>query len=167
YMLTGSIVSSLQGEPRLTHDIDIVIILDKTDVKKIINSFPSDRYYCNENAIIKAIDNREQFNVIDLDEGDKIDFWILTESDFDKSRFSRKQKKSFLGFGILVSSPEDTILEKLYWSKISGGSEKQTIDALRVDRKQLPKLDMTYLEKWAYRLGIMPLLKKIKSIAGS
>ena len=28
YMLTGSLVSSLQGEPRSTHDIDFVIILD-------------------------------------------------------------------------------------------------------------------------------------------
>jgi hypothetical protein len=27
YMLTGSLVSSLQGVPRLTHDIDIVVNL--------------------------------------------------------------------------------------------------------------------------------------------
>jgi len=25
YMITGSIVSSLQGEPRSTHDVDIVV----------------------------------------------------------------------------------------------------------------------------------------------
>ena len=28
YMLTGSIVSSIQGEPRLSHDIDIIISTD-------------------------------------------------------------------------------------------------------------------------------------------
>ena len=27
YMLTGSVVSSLQGEPRSTHDIDIVVAI--------------------------------------------------------------------------------------------------------------------------------------------
>ena len=30
YMLTGSIVSSLQGEPRSTHDIDILIAMQKS-----------------------------------------------------------------------------------------------------------------------------------------
>jgi len=33
---------------------------------------------------------------------------------------------------IWVSSPEDTILAKLRWANLSGGSEKQFIDALRV-----------------------------------
>ena len=28
YMLTGSIVSSLQGEPRSTHDIDLVVAIE-------------------------------------------------------------------------------------------------------------------------------------------
>ena len=28
YMITGSIVSSLQGEPRSTHDIDVVIAME-------------------------------------------------------------------------------------------------------------------------------------------
>jgi len=34
YMLTGSIVSSLQGIPRSTHDIDIIISINKNDHKK-------------------------------------------------------------------------------------------------------------------------------------
>lgn len=29
YMLTGSLVSSIQGEPRSTHDIDIIILVMK------------------------------------------------------------------------------------------------------------------------------------------
>ena len=29
YMITGSVVSSLQGEPRSTHDIDIIIVIQK------------------------------------------------------------------------------------------------------------------------------------------
>lgn len=33
-----------------------------------------------------------------------------------------------LGIPMKVSSPEDTILMKLRWSELSGGSEKQYID---------------------------------------
>lgn len=32
YMITGSIASSLQGEPRATHDMDVVVELDESSV---------------------------------------------------------------------------------------------------------------------------------------
>ena len=34
------------------------------------------------------------FNVIDTSEGDRIDFWMLTESAFDRSRFARRTRKT-------------------------------------------------------------------------
>jgi hypothetical protein len=86
YMLTGSIVSSLQGIPRSTHDIDIIISITKVDIPKIIKSFPKEDYYVNKNSISEAISNKSQFNILDINEGDKIDFWILTDSEFDKIR---------------------------------------------------------------------------------
>ena len=42
--------------------------------------------------------------------GDKVDFWILTDEPFDRSRFARKYEEDMLGFGFMVSRPEDTIL---------------------------------------------------------
>lgn len=85
------------------------------------------------------------FNLINLKEGDKVDFWILTDDPFDKSRFSRRITEEFMGIKLLVSTPEDTILAKLKWAKESGGSEKQFIDALRVYEVQYGKID-TYEE---------------------
>ena len=35
YMLTGSFVSSFQGEPRLTHDIDLIININQNEANKI------------------------------------------------------------------------------------------------------------------------------------
>ncbi len=34
YMLTVSAVSSLQGEPRSTHDIDLVVAVEQADAEK-------------------------------------------------------------------------------------------------------------------------------------
>ena len=34
------------------------------------------------------------FNLIDLKEGDKVDFWLLTNETFDKSRFHVNVKKN-------------------------------------------------------------------------
>lgn len=71
YMLTGSIVSSLQGEPRLTHDIDIIIMIEKKDINKISNAFPGEHYYLDESTIKQAISDKSQFNIISTKEGDK------------------------------------------------------------------------------------------------
>jgi len=43
YMLTGSVVSSLQGEPRLTHDIDVVIAIEASSAHGLAQSFPHPR----------------------------------------------------------------------------------------------------------------------------
>ena len=161
YMLTGSLVSSMQGEPRLTHDIDIIINLKKTDINKILFLFPLEKYYISEKAILESLDKKTSFNVIDLEVGDKIDFWILTESAFDLSRFSRRRKTKFLNFFIYLSTPEDTILEKLLWSKISGGSEKHYKDALRVYEVQKEKLDFDYLNRWTEKLEISNLWNRL------
>jgi hypothetical protein len=165
YMLTGSIVSSLQGIPRSTHDIDIIISITKDDIPKIIRAFPLKNFYVNENSIKEAVINKSQFNIIDINEGDKIDFWILTENEFDKIRFERKQKLLLFNFEAYISTAEDTILQKLYWSKQSGGSKKQFNDALNVFEIQYGKLDLKYMADWSKKLGIESLFDKIQSDA--
>ncbi|WP_406677231.1 hypothetical protein [Moorella sp. ACPs] len=163
YMLTGSIVSSIQGEPRLTHDIDIMISIPKNAVKDLVAAFPQPDYYLDEQSILNAIEEKGMFNLIDTNEGDKVDFWLLTNEPFDRSRFKRKVISEFFGHKVFISSPEDTILAKLRWAKLAGGSEKQLTDALRVYEVQFGNLDMEYLESWARELGVENLLAEIKS----
>ena len=165
YMITGSIASSLQGEPRSTHDIDIVIDIPKTAIKELVKAFPLPDYHLDESSILNAINKHGMFNLIDIKEGNKVDFWILTDEPFDQSRFSRKYVEKVLGERMLFTSPEDTILAKLRWAKLSGGSEKQFIDALRVYEVQFDKLDINYLEHWAKKLDIVSLWKRLKDEA--
>ena len=86
YMVTGSIVSSLQGEPRATHDIDIVVNISTSAIPALVAAFPLPDYYLDADSIKDAIEHRSMFNLLDTTEGDKIDFWILTDDPFDKSR---------------------------------------------------------------------------------
>jgi hypothetical protein len=165
YMITGSIASSLQGEPRSTHDIDIVISMHLSEVQKIINAFKPPEFFLNEASIREAVKTGKMFNIIEGKQGDKIDFWMLTEEAFDNSRFSRKYAENFEGIELYVSSPEDTILAKLRWAKLSGGSEKQFTDALRVFEIQQGKLDMDYLQHWSGQLNIKELWNDLKSKA--
>jgi len=165
YMITGSVVSSLQGEPRATHDVDIVIQIYFNSISSLISAFQPPRFYLSENSIREAIQHRTMFNLLDTTEGDKVDFWILTNDPFDQSRFERKYVEEVFGIKMKVSSPEDTILAKLRWAKLSGGSEKQITDALRVFEVQYGRLDLAYLETWVNKLEVKDEWEQLKKDA--
>ncbi len=165
YMVTGSIASSLYGEPRSTHDIDVVIVIEKSNAKQLIKAFPLPNYYLTEESIFEAIESKTMFNLLDAEHGDKVDFWILKEEPFDRSRFLRRCVEEIEGLKIEVSSAEDTILAKLNWAKLSGGSEKQFKDALRVYEVQYQKLNLGYLDSWVKKLNLGQIWTRLKSEA--
>ena len=166
YMLTGSLVSSLQGDPRSTHDIDLVVAISSADgAASIAAAFPPPRFYLDEAAARTAIARGDMFNLLDADTGDKVDFWLLTSDAFDQSRFRRKVVVNLGGVRINVSRPEDTVLMKLKWSRDSGGSEKQFQDARSVYELQYPELDQAYLDQWAPLLDVSALLARLRNEA--
>ncbi len=165
YMVTGSIVSSLQGEPRSTHDIDLVVAIEKPQASALAQIFKMPDYYLDEEAAWDAIDNKIMFGLIEIFSGDKADFWILTEDAFDQSRFRRRRKEHLFDEEVYVSSPEDTILMKLKWAKMSGGSEKQFKDCLRIYEVWSGDLDEVYLEQWAEKLSVTDALTQIRAQA--
>ena len=59
-----------------------------------------------------------------------------------------------LGLSLEVSSPEDTILMKLKWARQSGGSQKHSVDALRVYEVNREFLNLKYLGEWVSSLGL-------------
>jgi hypothetical protein len=161
YMLTGSFASSLQGEPRATHDIDLVIAVDPAAVPALARVFREPGYYLDEASAAESMRAGRMFNLINVVTGDKVDFWPLADEPFDHARFGRRQRVEVAGRPVHVSSPEDTILMKLNWSRQSGGSEKQFGDALRVYEVQAGGLDHAYLETWAERLGVVGLWRRL------
>ena len=165
YMLTGSLASSLQGEPRATHDIDLVVELQPEIARGLAHAFPQPDFYLSENHVREAVRRSTMFNLIDVTSGDKVDFWPLTEDPFDQSRFSRRRVEKLFGGRVQVSSPEDTLLMKLKWAEESGGSEKQFRDALRVFEVQYDTLDHDYLELWVERLRVQRLWQRLKTEA--
>ncbi len=165
YMVTGSVASGLQGEARLTHDVDLVISLPTQMAEKLAAAFPPPDFYLSEESIHDALRNKTMFNLISLTQGDKVDFWILTEEPFDRSRFARRFVEEVFGMRLVVSAPEDTILAKLRWAKLYGGSEKQFTDALRVYEVQFGNLDQDYLDHWAKQLEVEPELKRLRAEA--
>lgn len=165
YMITGSLVSSFQGEPRLSHDVDLVVALDAMQIDTVLQAFSDDEFYLSKEAIEAAVRTRHMFNLLQVSSGDKVDFWLLTDSAFGAMRFSRKLQEPLFGRPMYLSTPEDTILQKLSRAQQSHGSEKQFHNALRVFEVQFPLLDFAYLNHWAVELEVDDQLRRIECAA--
>jgi hypothetical protein len=167
YMLTGSLVSSLQGVPRASHDVDLVIDALPKDALRIAESLSAPDLYIDVQAVAEAVRLRTMFNVIAPSSGDKADFWLLKDEPYDRERFARRVQVDALGLKLPVSAPEDTILMKLRWAAQAGGSEKQTEDALGVYEFQGDRLDVRYLDRWAEILAVTGALAAIRQRASA
>jgi hypothetical protein len=54
YAITGSMASNFWGIPRLTHDVDILVVFAPAQVPQILAAFP-DPYYVSEKAVREAL----------------------------------------------------------------------------------------------------------------
>ncbi len=164
YMLTGSFASSLQGYPRSTGNVDLVAGLDAGAVRELKLAFPGPEFELDEEAALRAVAGLEAFQLTGPG-GARVVFWPASDSAFDRARFARSYAEEFQGQRLTVSSPEDTILVKLYWGGRSGETEKQAQDALGVYELQYSRLDLAYLRRWAAALGVQRQLAALEKEA--
>jgi hypothetical protein len=162
YMVTGSLATSLYGQPRSTHDIDVVVELSPGAAHTLAAEFAEPDFYLDPRAIQEAIRSRGMFNLLELTTGEKVDFWMLTDEPFDRARFARRTRVRLGNLELDVSTPEDTIVQKLHWSALAGGSEKQFRDAVSIYQVQ-QQLDVQYIEHWAGVLGVLELWQRVKA----
>ena len=165
YMIVGSVVSSLQGEPRSTHDIDIVVQITPEAGARLAAAFALPDFLLDPVAIRGAIESHGMFNLLDNVGGDKVDFWVLPADPYKRNAFDRRIRATIGGSEVWVQAPEDTILSKLHWAKELGGSQKQFDDALAVYELQFGRLDVPYIDRWARDLGVYEEWSRLKSEA--
>lgn len=154
HMLVGSHASSFYGEARSTHDIDLVIDLDPDKITELVSRFRPPRYYFSEAALREG----RMANLIDTETGDKVDCFILDDDPLNRTAFSRRIKQTILGLQVSLASAEDTILSKLRWSELAGGSQRQLADVREILRNQKNRLDIGYLYRQAESMKLADIL---------
>jgi hypothetical protein len=154
YLLAGSLASGVYGEPRLTHDIDVVVDLQPNQVARLCAAFPSPEYYVSQQAAEEAVARAGQFNVIHPASGNKVDFMIVRRDAWGRSQVSRRRREQILpGRYGYTAAPEDVILAKM-WYYQEGGSEKHLRDIVSMLRISSDQIDTTYIDDWASQLGL-------------
>jgi hypothetical protein len=165
YVITGSIASILYAEPRLTHDIDIVVDLNIQDVKRIQVIFPPNEYYCPpEEILIDEIKRpvRAQFNVIHLNSGFKADFFLHGNDPLHEWAFSNKRRMP-IGeeYSVWLAPPEYVIIRKMqYYAE--GGSDKHLRDIQNMTAIIKERLNLQFIEMQVSNLGLKQIWRRVK-----
>jgi hypothetical protein len=117
YMITGSVAAMIYGKPRLTHDIDLVLDLKRSQVDSFVRSFPIAQYYCPPADYIKLEVSRESHahcNIIHHDSGFKADCYFMGNSKLHEWGMKNKKRVSLMDhLAIWVAPPEYVIIKKL------------------------------------------------------
>lgn len=164
YYIGGSVASSFQGEVRFTEDLDLVISIQLSQTQSILDAFSQD-FYISEIAVDDAMRGRtSSFNVIDLETTEKADIFVMRNDAFALSKMKRRQlyvpANRPASDSIYLCSPEDTILQKLVWYRMTKNeSQRQWRDVLGVLKLQGDRLDFDYLQTWADELSLSDLLE--------
>lgn len=161
FMLAGSFASTYHGHPRTTQDIDIVIDPTRDALLRFVDSLPADRSYVDRTTAIEAFEQRDMFNVIDLETGWKVDLILRKARPFSRSEFERREVVEWMGVRLFVVTAEDVILSKLEWARLSGGSERQMRDVAGVLEVHGDRLDLAYLERWLDVLAVRELWEQV------
>ncbi len=154
YMVTGSIAGILYGEPRVTHDIDLVISAHASASTALEQAFPLEEFYCPPADIIATEVRRGQrghFNLIHHESGFKADIYIAFD-DLHRWAMENRRRIDFADTGIWVAPPEYVILRKMeYYDE--GGSQKHLED-IRSILEVTKDIDRSLIDKESGACGV-------------
>ena len=166
YMVTGAVAAIIYGEPRLTHDIDLVIELKLEEVKKIEEVFSSEEFYCPPEEAIKLEikrPSRGHFNIIHRETGFKADCYLMGNDELHLWGISKRKELDIEGDPVWVASPEYVIVRKLEHYR-EGRSEKHLKDIASVLAISPDQIDLVQLQEKIDAYGLKKEWTEAKSI---
>lgn len=167
YIVTGSVASIVYGEPRLTHDIDLVIFLRSTQIDDLISAFPLTLFYCPPKEIIlneSKRTNRGHINLIHHNTGFKCDIYFAGKEDIQLWALQNKRIIHFLGKNLPLAPAEYVIVKKMEFFQ-EGNSQKHLNDIVSILRHSLNIIDMELLNRFLAIKKLEKLWKEAKALA--
>ena len=156
YMVTGSVATIVYGEPRLTHDVDLVVDLPLDRIDSFAAAFPPPDFYLPPKEILAVECRRAQrghFNIIHHESGFKADVYAAGREELHAWALARTHTVSLEENEVRIAPPEYVILRKLQYYR-EGGAEKHLRDVRTVLQVSGDQLDRTVLEQRVRALGL-------------
>lgn len=167
YMVSGSVAAGMYGAPRLTNDVDIVVLLARAQIARLPEIFPEEEYYLPPLEVIAAEAAREErghFNIIHHETGFKADIYQIGRDPLHAWALPRARRYEVAGEPFFVAPPEYVIVRKLEFYR-EGGSEKHLRDIRSMLDVSADALDPAELERMIGERGLETAWRKAQTIA--
>jgi hypothetical protein len=164
YAVTGSLAAIYYGEPRMTNDVDIVLLLERDDAARVEKAFPADEFYCPPREVIEVERLREQrghFNLIHHETGFKADIYLVGRDRLHVWALEHARVAQLDDDTIRFAPPEYVMVRKLQFFR-EGGSEKHLRDINRMLHGLGEDWPRTTLEETIGELGLSAEWAKVQ-----
>jgi hypothetical protein len=166
YVIWGGVAAITYGEPRFTRDMDVLVRLHYNQVDTLARVLEEDGYYVSVEAIRDVVDRHFYFNVIHIETGIKIDFFVAERDPIHVWAFEHRRVKNFDEFRqASYMPPESVILTKLRAHQDSG-STRHLDDIEGILRVSGPELDLAYVDREAARIGAFGTWRELLDESG-
>ena len=164
-MVTGAVAAIVYGEPRLTHDIDIVIALAPLDVPSIVNAFPPSDFYVPPVEAIQDEIRRPahgHFNFIHRATSLKADFYPAGQDALHAWAMNHRTTIQVSDEQVQLAPPEYVVIRKLEYFR-AGGSDRHLRDIRAMFQIAPDRIDTSFIAAQVDRLGLQAEWNALKS----
>ncbi len=157
YAVTGSVASIIYGEPRMTHDIDIVIEININKVDSLVKAFPLEEFYCPPVEVLKIEilrNNRGHCNIIHNETGFKADVYFTGSDIFQKWAITAAKIFNYNNSKIAIAPPEYVIIKKLEFYK-EGHTQKHIEDIKSIIFNSRELINFSLLDNYISEFGLI------------
>jgi len=172
YMLAGALSVAAWGEARSTQDVDIVVDVPVENMARLSQELTKRGMLVPHDVILDNFllemqtDADLPVNAIEPQMGYKAELFLVKPNDeYRRVAFSRRRLVELprpLG-EVYVHAPEDLILNKLRYFKISH-QPKHTRDIKSIMLAMEDEWDVHYIEQWAERLAVKDVWREMQRL---
>lgn len=166
YCITGSVAASVYGEPRLTADIDVVLLVRAADIPRLRAAFPESGYYVPPDETLRlevARGARGMFNLIHHASQFKADVYVASRDPLHAWALEHRRRIALPEGDIWIAPPEYVILRKLEYLR-EGGQDKHVRDIRFM--LAATELDRMFLDAEVARLGLQAQWRRCEADPG-
>lgn len=139
-MVIGGLAIAFWGEPRVTRDVDLKVLLQRDRAEALVKALP-EGFRCLADHPDETL-RRIGFLFVQDPTGIRVDM-LLADTEFDVQAIGRRRPIAMMGETIAVCSAEDLIIYKMISTRARDHDDVQGII-----RRQRAKLDDGYVTGW-------------------
>jgi hypothetical protein len=176
YLIGGAVAVWAWGEARTTQDFDVVVDLPVSHITRLSEELAKRDMLVPPDILLDLLlETRGDLpvNALHLHSQFKAELFLLRPSDeYRRASFPRRRLVNLgVAFGeVYVHSPEDLILNKVYYFGLSRQT-KHIRDIASIIANMADDLDWVYIDEWAQKLGLTEtwyeLLDEVDKLLGT